>query len=90
MLVAAIFMAGALVPGSHARRWGTEEAIARLDRIKTDLAEQEKLVEALHKVVNGAKDMTCSAHDHKCHRTQRHNRRRFKVLPLLPDSASFV
>ena len=43
------------------------------------MAEQERHVEALRKVVLGdaaAKAQTCSAHDHECHRQERRERRR--------------
>ena len=77
-------------------RWGTDDAIARLDRLKGDVAEQEKHLEALRMAVLGdaaSKSQTCSAHDHECHRQERRERRRkvsyFQCSEVcLPNSCS--
>ena len=58
-----------------------------LERLKGDVAEQERHVEALRKVVLGdaaAKAQTCSVHDHECHRQERRERRRKVRLVTLP------
>ena len=63
--------------------WGTDEAIKRLDQLKGEVAEQERQVEALRKIVLGdaaAKSQTCSANDHECHRQERRGRRRKVIL----------
>lgn len=72
------------LPRSDAYRWGTEEAIARLDRLKEEAAEQEKLVEALRKVLTPASQsaMTCSAHDHECHSHKRRVQDRRRKVSL--------
>ena len=69
---------------AHAHKWGTEDAMSRLERLKGDVAEQEKLTDAIRRVVTGDKGIkmqTCSAHDTECHRQERRDRRR-KVIPL--------
>jgi len=70
----------AALPGAHAHKWGTEEAIARLERLKGDVADQEKLTDAIRRVVKGGdkggKAQTCGAHDTECHRQERRERRR--------------
>ena len=72
-------VAVAVVGPTGAHRWGTEEAILRLERINAEVAEQEKLVDALRHTVGtqSNKDpMTCSANDHACHRLRQSERRR--------------
>ena len=69
----------ACLPRAGAHRWGTEDAMARLERLKDDVAEQERRVDALRKITtsgSGSKSMTCSAHDQECHRQERRERRR--------------
>lgn len=82
LLAVALFCA--LPDAARGHRWGTEDAIARLDRLKGEVAEQEKLVAALRKAVGGdagSLSMTCSAHDQECHRQERRDRLRKVPLP---------
>jgi len=80
LLILALCAAGlGAIPRARAHRWGTEDAIARLERLKDDVAEQERRVDAIRKAVqggSGSKSMTCSAHDQECHRQERRDRRR--------------
>jgi hypothetical protein len=84
LLAVALFC---VLPCAAGHRWGTEDAIARLDRLKGEVAEQEKLVAALRKAVGGeagSQSMTCSAHDQECHRQERRDRRRKVPCPANP------
>ncbi len=91
VLAVAVAMAALPVPESAKvveRKWGTEEAAARLDELQEELKRQEELVEKLRKQLPAAQeDQTCHVSDQECRRQQKRARRRkvpFRSHLLLP------